>query len=147
MEQILVFCRPGFETEAGREITDSAAERGIFGYFEPVKDQGLVRFYPAAPETPDDLMARVALDDLVFVRDWMVVLGEFSLPEADRVGAVIEGLRGLGRGYPGCARLEVRLPENNADGDLGNFARKWVSPLSRGSVSYTHLTLPTSDLV
>ena len=102
MEQILVFCRPGFETEAGREITDSAAERGIFGYFEPVKDQGLVRFYPAAPETPDDLMARVALDDLVFVRDWMVVLGEFSLPEADRVGAVIEGLRGLGRGYPGC---------------------------------------------
>ncbi|MCP4065722.1 MAG: hypothetical protein OQK10_09680, partial [Marinobacter sp.] len=24
MEQILVFCRPGFETEAGREMTDSA---------------------------------------------------------------------------------------------------------------------------
>ncbi len=31
MEQILVFCRPGFETEAGREMTDSATERGIFG--------------------------------------------------------------------------------------------------------------------
>lgn len=132
MEQILVFCRPGFETEAGREMTDSASERGIFGYFEPLKDQGLVRFYPAAPETADDVMARLPLEELVFVRDWIVVLRQFSLPETDRVGAVIEGIRGLGRGFPGCARLEVRLPENNADGDLGNFARKWVSPLSRG---------------
>ncbi|WP_162893686.1 hypothetical protein [Marinobacter sp. Arc7-DN-1] len=26
MEQILVFCRPGFETEAGREMADSAAD-------------------------------------------------------------------------------------------------------------------------
>ncbi|HBC36666.1 MAG TPA: 23S rRNA (cytidine(2498)-2'-O)-methyltransferase RlmM, partial [Marinobacter adhaerens] len=132
MEQILVFCRPGFETEAGREMTDSASERGIFGYFEPLKDQGLVRFYPAVPETADDVMARLPLEELVFVRDWIVVLGQFRLPETDRVGAVIEGIRGLGRGFPGCARLEVRLPENNADGDLGNFARKWVSPLSRG---------------
>ncbi|PHQ26479.1 23S rRNA (cytidine(2498)-2'-O)-methyltransferase RlmM [Marinobacter guineae] len=132
MEQILVFCRPGFETEAGREMTDSAAEKGIFGYFEPETDRGLVRFHPAAPDTADEVMARLDLDNLVFVRDWIVVLGEFRLPDADRVGAIIDGLKGLGRGYPGCARVEIRLSENNSDRDLGNFARKLVSPLSRG---------------
>lgn len=132
MEQVLAFCRPGFEAEAGRELTDQAAERGFFGFFEPAKGAGLVWYSLGGPETAEELLSRLALDNLVFVRDWLVVLGRFSLPEHDRVGAVIEELRSLDRGYPGCARLEVRLPENNADSDLGNFARKWVSPLSRG---------------
>ncbi|MBW4933529.1 23S rRNA (cytidine(2498)-2'-O)-methyltransferase RlmM [Marinobacter sp. F4206] len=132
MEQLLAFCRPGFEAEAGREMTDRAAEHGFFGFFEPDKGTGMVWYSLGGPETAEDLLSRLALADLVFVRDWFVVLGRFPLPEHDRVGAVIDGLRSLERGYPGCARLEVRLSENNADGDLGNFARKWVSPLSRG---------------
>ncbi|MBW7470184.1 23S rRNA (cytidine(2498)-2'-O)-methyltransferase RlmM [Marinobacter sp. M216] len=132
MEQVLAFCRPGFEAEAGRELTDQAAERGFFGFFEPEKGAGLVWYSLGGPETAEELLSRLDLADLVFVRDWFVVLGRMPLPEHDRVGAVIEGLRNLERSYPGCARLEVRLPENNADGDLGNFSRKWVSPLSRG---------------
>lgn len=132
MQQIVVFCRPGFEAEAGLELTERAAERGIYGYFEPSKGAGLLWYSLGGPETAEDLMARLPLSDLVFVRDWFVVLARVPLPESDRVGAVIEALRGLERGYPGCARLEVRLPETNADADLGRFARKWVSPLSRG---------------
>lgn len=131
MEQIFLFCRPGFEAEAGREMTDTAASQGVFGYFEPISGQGRVRFFPSVPASADDVMARVSLEDLVFVRDWFVVLGEFALPARDRVGAVVEALTSLGRGWPGCARLEVRVAENNEDRDLGNFARKWVSPLSK----------------
>ncbi|AOY87387.1 23S rRNA (cytidine(2498)-2'-O)-methyltransferase RlmM [Marinobacter salinus] len=132
MEQILAFCRPGFEAEAGRELTDKGAQCGLFGYFEPEKGQGFVRYSLSGAETAETLLARVALEDLVFIRDWFVVLGHCSLPGQDRVGAVITGLGNLDRGYPGCARLEIRLSENNSDRDLGNFARKWVSPLSRG---------------
>ncbi|WP_322003464.1 23S rRNA (cytidine(2498)-2'-O)-methyltransferase RlmM [Marinobacter alexandrii] len=132
MEQVVVFCRPGFETEAGRELTDRAAEFGIYGFFEPAKGSGLVWFSLGGPESAENLLSRLELSTLVFVRDWFVVLARIPLPEHDRVGAVINGLGSLERGYPGCARLEVRLPETNADGDLGNFARKWVSPLSRG---------------
>lgn len=132
MEQLVVFCRPGFETEAGRELTDRAAECGLYGFFEPEKGAGLLRFSLGGPESAEDLLARLPLSSMVFVRDWFVALARVSLPEHDRVGAVIDALRDLERGYPGCARLEVRLPETNADGDLGKFARKWVSPLSRG---------------
>nr|WP_297400639.1 23S rRNA (cytidine(2498)-2'-O)-methyltransferase RlmM [uncultured Marinobacter sp.] len=132
MEQVLAFCRPGFETEAGRELTDSALGQGLFGYFEPDRGEGRVWFILGGPEPADELMARVALENLVFVRDWFVVLGSLPLPEQDRVGAVVKGVQALERGYPGCARVEVRVGENNADRDLGNFARKWVAPLSRG---------------
>ncbi|MDO3722517.1 23S rRNA (cytidine(2498)-2'-O)-methyltransferase RlmM [Marinobacter sp. chi1] len=131
MEQILAFCRPGFEAEAGQELTDQAIEKGIFGYFEPERNEGLVWFTLVDENSTDAFMNRVDLQNLVFVRDWIMVLERIELPQTDRVGAVIESVRGLERGYPGCARLEVRLPENNDDGDLGNFARKWVAPLSK----------------
>ncbi len=132
MEQILAFCRPGFETEAGRELTDSAMESGLYGFFEPVRDEGTVWFSLPGPEPAAELLARVRLENLVFVRDWLVALGRIELPAEDRVGAVIAGLRQLESGIPECARVEVRLRENNTDKDLGNFARKWVAPLSKG---------------
>ncbi|WP_372987879.1 23S rRNA (cytidine(2498)-2'-O)-methyltransferase RlmM [Marinobacter sp.] len=132
MEQILAFCRPGFEAEAGRELTDSAMESGLYGFFEPARGEGIVWFSLPGPELAEELLARVSLENLVFVRDWLVVLGRLELPAEDRVGAVIEGLRQLDRGMSECARVEVRLPENNTDKDLGNFARKWVAPLSKG---------------
>lgn len=132
MEQVLAFCRPGFEAEAGRELTDSAMAVGLYGFFEPERGEGVVWFSLPGPEPVEELLARVKLENLVFVRDWLIVLGRFGLPKEDRVGAVIEGLRQLDGRLPQCARVEVRLPENNADKDLGNFARKWVAPLSRG---------------
>lgn len=132
MQQIMLVCRPGFETEAGQELTDQAAGCGVFGYFMPGKGDGLVRFVIGSDETAQTLMNRLPLENLVFTRDWFMVLGDCQLPAEDRVGAVIEFLRELGWQGETASRLEVRLPETNGDRDLGNFARKWVSPLSKG---------------
>ncbi|MBS8241598.1 23S rRNA (cytidine(2498)-2'-O)-methyltransferase RlmM [Marinobacter lipolyticus] len=131
MEYMILFCRPGFETEAGREMTDAAAAVGVFGYFQPGARQGHLLFCLTGPEGTATLLQRLNLLDLVFVRDWMVGLADLELPATDRVGAVIQALQSVASGFPNCARVEVRLPEDNADGDLGNFARKWVAPLSR----------------
>ena len=98
----------------------------------PGKGDGLVRFVIGSGEAGEELMARLALEELVFIRDWFVVLGDCALPKEDRVGAVIDFLRQLGWQSDNTARLEVRLPETNSDRDLGNFARKWISPLSKG---------------
>lgn len=132
MTEIMLFCRPGFETEAGRELTDIAALVGVFGYFRVEARSGVVTFHLPGPETAEDLMNRVQLDSLVFIRDWFISLGELALPASDRVGAVIQFLRDLPQPLPPCTRVEVRLPEDNADRDLGNFSRKWVAPLSKG---------------
>lgn len=132
MEYMILFCRPGFETEAGREMTDAAAARGIFGYFQPTGSHGYLRFFLTGPEGPHTLVERLSLDELVFVRDWIIGLVDVDLPAEDRVGAIVEALRSVTAGFPDCARVEVRLPENNADRDLGNLARKWVAPLSKG---------------
>ncbi|MDP4546571.1 MAG: 23S rRNA (cytidine(2498)-2'-O)-methyltransferase RlmM [Marinobacter sp.] len=132
MQQIMLICRPGFEAEAGQELMDQAAEKGIFGYFQPERNSGQVRFTIAGSETARDLMARLPLHGLVFTRDWFALIGECELPVTDRVGAIVHFLREYEWSGEDCARVEVRLPENNDDRDLGNFARKWVAPLSRG---------------
>lgn len=132
MERLIAFCRPGFETEAGRELTDAAAAFAIYGYFEPGNSEGFVIFNLPGPASADTLINTLSIHTLVFVRDWFVVLADVVLPTTDRVGAVIESLKTTDAEFPACARVEIRLPENNSDPDLGNFARKWVSPLSRG---------------
>ena len=76
MQQIMLMCRPGFETEAGQELMDSAAACGLFGYFQPIRNAGLVRFTLGGPESAFELMQRIPLDELVFVRDWFLVLGD-----------------------------------------------------------------------
>lgn len=130
MSQVFLFCRAGFETEAGRELTDAAAEAGHYGYFQPESGQGRVSFMLADGADAGDLMAKVSLEKLVFTRDWFQVLDEGALPSGDRVAAVLELLR-ENPGIPQAARVEVRVPEDSSDRDLTNFSRKWVSPLSR----------------
>ncbi|WP_148863069.1 23S rRNA (cytidine(2498)-2'-O)-methyltransferase RlmM [Marinobacter fonticola] len=130
MSQVFLFCRAGFETEAGREITDAAAEVGHYGYFLPETGQGRVLFTLADGASPSDLLDKLALSDLVFTRDWFQIIADLVLPPGDRVGAVLEALRAL-ETFPPAARVEVRVPDDSTDRDLTNFARKWVSPLSR----------------
>ncbi len=132
MGQMMVFCRPGFETEAGRELTDVAARAGLFGYFQSQSGSGWLRYHLSSQEIPYELLAKVALDELVFSRDWFEPLVQVELPASDRVGAVVAGLRPLAHAVAGCDRVEVRIPEDNQDRDLGKFARKWMAPLSRG---------------
>lgn len=131
MNQLVVFCRSGFETECGREVTDRAAQKGVHGYFQAAPATGYIRFVLPGPDTAFDLMARLQLDELVFARDWFAWLADLELPASDRVGVVLAVLKQARPGLPACSRVEVRIPEANTDRDLGNFRRKWVAPLSR----------------
>jgi len=131
MEKLVVFCRPGFEADAGRELTDTAASVGVFGYFEPGAQPGILMFNLPGPALAVDLMNALPVEELVFVRDWFVVIADTPLPREDRVGAVVDALRTAEFSKPPCARVDIRLTETNDDHDLGNFARKWVSPLSK----------------
>ena len=131
MDQLVAFCRPGFETDAGRELTDAAAGVGVYGYFEPGKQSGFLVFNLSGLASSYELLSRLAIDDLVFVRDWFISIADISLPKTDRVGAVLAGLGDCAGTNPVCSRVDVRLPETHDDHDLYNFARKWVSPLSK----------------
>jgi 23S rRNA (cytidine2498-2'-O)-methyltransferase len=128
MESIICCCRPGFESEAGQELIEKAAEVGVYGYFRPLF-AGAIIFTAPRQDLALSLWPHLHWRDLVFTRDWWLLLAEAPLPKTDRVGAVLEA---LDRALPEpTGRLEVQVPDGIEDPALHRFARKWTAPLSR----------------
>ena len=129
-QTLWLFCRPGFEADAGQELVARAAELGVFGYFVPGQVPGWVSFQAPGHGLGAELLPRLHLSELVFVRDWVMELARLELPGGDRVGSVLEALREEVDVFP-FERLEVHVPAEGAPDDLARFARKWTSPLAR----------------
>ena len=128
MQSIIGCCRPGFEKEAGEELVAKAAEQSVYGYFQPLY-AGAIRFNAAQSNLKNSLWPHLHLRDLVFTRDWGLLIAEVPLPPADRVGAVLETLTAS---LPEPTdRLEIQVPDGVDDPALHRFARKWTPPLSR----------------
>jgi len=130
MNTIYAFCRPGFEVEAGQELVDAGISIGVFGHFVPMSRQGVVTLILGSGRDRDRLLRDVSLTSLVFVRDWFAGLCEITLPQGDRVQAVVSALSD-GDSLPDLSDLQVQVAEGNQDRDLHRFARKWTSPLAR----------------
>lgn len=128
MDSIICCCRPGFEKECGQELVDKAAEQGVYGYYQPLHP-GAIRFTGPGQNLAQVLWPRLHWRDLVFARDWWLLLGEVVLPKSDRVGAVLDA---LDTDLPAHTnRLEVLVSDGVDDPALHRFARKWTAPLSR----------------
>lgn len=128
MHSIICCCRPGFEKDAGQELVEKAAELGVYGYYQPIYG-GAVRFIAAGQDLARTLWPQLSFSDLVFSRDWWLLLAEIELPKSDRVGAVLDALE---TPLPAPTnRLEVLVPDGVDDSALHRFARKWTAPLSR----------------
>lgn len=128
MQSIICCCRPGFESEAGQELVEKASEQGVYGYFQPLFG-GAIMFSAPQQDLARGLWRRLHWRDLVFTRDWWLLLAEVSLPKNDRVGAVLDALP---QTLPAPAsRLEIQVPDGVDDPSLHRFARKWTAPLSR----------------
>lgn len=128
---VWLLCRPGFETDAGQELVTRSAEAGVYGYFAPSGAPGWVRYEAPGQNPTTDLFPRLNWRDLVFVRDWLMEIARVDpLPEADRVGAVLDTLDALPEKTV-FRRLEIHTPTEGAAPDLARFARKWTSPLAK----------------
>jgi len=130
LNRLLLFCRPGFEADAAEELITRAAEQGLYGYQQPSVAAGTAIFVlPDSDAT--EVLDRLALSSLVFVRDWFVLAGVVDLPQKDRVGAVEVFMGDLSDLAPDCERLAIRTAENVTDADLNRFAKKWTAPLAK----------------
>lgn len=144
-------CRAGFEGECGQELVAVAAQQGLFGYFQARKGSGWVLFLLPDPDQARTLMSRCYWHQLVFAREWLLGLTQVSLPERDRVSAVLEALTEQQLSGP-YSRLEIQVPDSDqVSGDVQQFARKWTTPLSRALRQQGWLnadeTAPRLDLV
>ncbi len=122
--QILGYCRPGFEADAGLELQTRAAECGFYGYFKAERLSGFYVF--ECPQELLPLFKKLALQDLIFTRQWLHVVAHCEdLSREDRLSGLTESFDGL----PVVAEVRVEHPDTEQGKELSRFCRKFTVPL------------------
>ncbi|MCR1565967.1 23S rRNA (cytidine(2498)-2'-O)-methyltransferase RlmM [Mixta sp.] len=127
MNKVLLYCRSGFEKECAAEITDKAAQRGVYGFARVKENAGYVLFECYEATDADKLARELPFSELIFARQ-MVVAGELlrDLPPEDRISPIAGMLNGV---VEKGGELRVEVPDTNEAKELLKFCRKFTVPL------------------
>ncbi len=139
VNNVIIYCRPGFEKEAAAEITDLASAIGVFGYPKVIENSAWISFVTHDENGALQLMEQLDFASLIFARQWFAAspLME-NLPEKDRIGPLIERVKEMGRvkeialGKFSDFRFSdwsVEYPDTNEGKELSPFCRKITVPL------------------
>ncbi|MBK4714931.1 MULTISPECIES: 23S rRNA (cytidine(2498)-2'-O)-methyltransferase RlmM [Tenebrionibacter/Tenebrionicola group] len=125
--KVILYCRQGFEKECAAEITDKAAQQGVFGFARVKDNSGYVIFECYQPEEADKLARALPFSTLIFARQ-MFVAGELlkDLPAHDRITSVVGMLQGV---VEKGGELRVEVADTNESKELMKFCRKFTVPL------------------
>lgn len=127
MNNLLLYCRPGFEKECAAEITSLAEQQAVVGAVVAKAQSGYVLYQCYQPNDAAKLVRTVPFEQCIFIRQWLVV-GELlrHLPSTDRITPILQALHAL-PAQGGDVRVEV--PDTDEAKVLLNFCRRFTVPL------------------
>ncbi|MEJ2360728.1 MAG: 23S rRNA (cytidine(2498)-2'-O)-methyltransferase RlmM [Gammaproteobacteria bacterium] len=136
MSSLLLYCRPGFESECASEIRELAADVAADTRYEP--RCGYVIFKPQDPDRASQLHAQLDFTTLVFCRQWFVIAAyQKDLPRGDRVSALIAGIHDAAQSV---SDVFIEAPDSEAGKPLLRLCRGLQAPLRQGLVQAGILT-------
>ncbi len=128
LENLLLYCRPGFEGECAAEIQEVAAARGIAGYARTQSQSGVVTFHCSEAGIGLEPARLIRFADLIFARQLCALLTELTdLPARDRVTPLCAALAGRQ-----VSALLVETADTNEAKQLQAFCRKFQTPMREG---------------
>ena len=125
-QSIFLYCRQGFEAECAAEIQEKAANLDIHGYCKAKNNSAYVIFTPVNPEGAEELCQLLDFGQLVFARQWFVVLiMRNDLPITDRLGPLVQGLTAM----PAKAEsISIETPDTNEAKQLSSLCKSIKKP-------------------
>ncbi|WP_150539731.1 23S rRNA (cytidine(2498)-2'-O)-methyltransferase RlmM [Actinobacillus vicugnae] len=128
MNKLALYCRAGFEKEAAGEITDKAAQLGVFGFVNLKENSGYVIFECYQAGDADRLAKELKFEQLIFARQ-MIVVGDMlqDLPAEDRISPILAQYQALNPRH--SSDIFVETPDTNEAKELLTFCRKFTVPL------------------
>lgn len=132
MNKLVLYCRPGFEKELAAEISEKAAELGIFGFARVEENQGYVIFECYQTDDADRLAREIPFNQLIFARQMIVVSDLLAdLPVQDRISPIIQQYQAIAHriNLTYSTELLVETADTNEAKSLSAFCRKFTVPL------------------
>ncbi len=125
---ILLLCRPGFESEVAQEIQHFAATLDIYGYIKAESRTGLVFYNCFDVSAAEMLLCQLEVDDLIFVRDLMLVGEKVQLENReDRIGQLLPSILPC----TSIGHLEALTLDSNDGKSLARLSKKLLPPLKQ----------------
>lgn len=120
---VLAYCRAGFESECGEELSDRLHVLGGEGQCRADADTGYVSLSVAGGADRAALQ-RLRFRDLAFARQLIFLIDPpLALPEGDRIAPLLEAIRRLGQAFSDCV---LETPDTNQGRQLAGFLRKFT---------------------
>ncbi|GAB2785053.1 23S rRNA (cytidine(2498)-2'-O)-methyltransferase RlmM [Halomonas shantousis] len=125
--EILFYCRPGFEADLSAEITEKTARLGQAGYPVAVPNSGYVRFVLVGDASANVLHRALSFDALIFARQSLVALPPLEgLSREDRLTPIIELIVASGWSFES---LYQETPDTNEAKALTGLMKALKKPL------------------
>ncbi|MEH6628145.1 MAG: 23S rRNA (cytidine(2498)-2'-O)-methyltransferase RlmM [Motiliproteus sp.] len=125
MNHLILYCRPGFESEAAAEISDRAQSIGVYGYAKTKNGDGYVCYITQKAGDAETLIRKIPFRNMIFTRQWVACSGLLeSLPQEDRITPLIAAAKKL----PQCGELVIETADTNDAKQLTKFCKKFTSP-------------------
>ena len=127
MNHLFLHCRGGFEKECAAEITDLAAEWGIYGYSKTKDNSAYVIFITHDEDGAMRLHRQLPFHHLIFTRQWFVTSAPVTdLPPTDRVTPLLAAAEKFQVGRD----LLLETVDTNDGKELSGLSKKFTAPFS-----------------
>jgi 23S rRNA (cytidine2498-2'-O)-methyltransferase len=94
MNNLILYCRQGFEKECAAEIIENAVRCGVQGFVKAAASTGYVVYTSRQNDGIPILVNKLRFSGLIFCRQMFPAFDEITgLPEKDRVNPIIEALK------------------------------------------------------
>ncbi|MCL1077904.1 23S rRNA (cytidine(2498)-2'-O)-methyltransferase RlmM [Parashewanella spongiae] len=129
MNNLILYCRSGYEKDCAAEIQQRAQEVDVAGFVKTNRDDAYVVYQTFEENGAEVLLEKLPLTSLIFARQ-MFAAGELlsGLPEGDRVTPIVAALSDVQR----AGEIRVETPDTNKAKELSGFCRKLTVPLRQG---------------
>lgn len=128
LNHLFLHCRAGFEKESAAEISEFAADLGIYGYSKTKDNSAYVVFITHDADGAMRLHKELRFRQLIFVRQWFVTSAPVTdLPVTDRVTPLLAAAEM----YPVGCELLLETVDTNDGKELSGLSKKFTAPFSQ----------------
>jgi 23S rRNA (cytidine2498-2'-O)-methyltransferase len=125
LQQVMLLCRPGFESECAAEMMDHASAAGYPGYIKTSNGSGFVQLVSAEAREVVSLMNSISFQQLIFTRQWFASTEIIeNLPEKNRTAPLVTIAQHISRQVDSrFFDIELSFADTNEGKALNRFTR------------------------
>jgi len=121
--QIVLFCRAGFEKECAGEIMEQASQHQFPAYIQTREHSGFVSLISSSEAATNELITKIDFRQMIFARQWLTCSKEaLVLPETNRLPDIIDHIKKFEEKF--CT-IELDYADTNEGKSLSKFCKQF----------------------